>query len=73
MELASAWRTLAELDDQGLRFMQAHDLDADGTKVFLAPRDLGLMVLSDLKNRRPKFSILRLNLADLNMPSRYSI
>lgn len=52
---APAWRTLAELDDVGLRFMQSHDLNKDGRKeLFLAPRGLGLMLMSNVLSQSPK-------------------
>ena len=40
------WRSLAILDDEGMRFMVAHDTDESGTKeLFLAPRESGLFRL----------------------------
>jgi hypothetical protein len=40
------WRLLARIDDEGMRFMAAHDVDGQGAKeLFLSPRDSGLYLL----------------------------
>ena len=41
-----SWRQVAEIDDDGLRFMQAHDVDGQmPMELFLAPRNVGLYLM----------------------------
>jgi hypothetical protein len=40
------WKHLASLEDEGMRFMTAHDVDGQGAKeLFLSPRNSGLFLL----------------------------
>ena len=40
------WRLVAEIEDDGLRFMQAHDVDGQmPMELFLAPREAGLFLM----------------------------